>query len=109
MISHFELYFDLVLVIPEAAYCPHAVARITHLQVGSFLHLGGLMNLDFGNILKDTEVKAGAAASTSETLPGIFGTVPNFTAAVIFFVALWNSWCVLTRDCIPCLRRSLVP
>jgi hypothetical protein len=55
------------------------------------------MNLDFGKLLKDGDVTAGAAVSTTETLPGIFSTVPNFTAAIIFFIALWNSWCVTER------------
>jgi hypothetical protein len=58
------------------------------------------MNLDFGKVLKDSDVKVGAADTTAEKLPSIFAAVPNFTAAVIFFVALWNSWCLcmLTID-----------
>jgi hypothetical protein len=64
------------------------------------------MNLDFGKVLKDGDVTAGAAISTTETLPGIFGTVPNFTAAVIFFIALWNSWCVTERAQHSCYRHS---
>jgi hypothetical protein len=61
-------------------------------QVGCFLHLGSLMNLDFGNIIKEGSANVGQASSTSESLPPLFGSAPNFTAAVIFFVALWNSW-----------------
>jgi hypothetical protein len=67
-------------------------------QVGCFLHLGSLMNLDFGKVLKDSDTNTGAAATTTEKLPGFFASVPNFTAAVIFFVALWNSWCQLHRN-----------
>ncbi len=99
MISHFELYFDLVLVRIHQLPSPlsHATSACQpsspSLQVGSFLHLGGLMNLDFGKLLKDSDVPIGATVSITETLPGILGTAPNFTAAIIFFVALWNSWC----------------
>ncbi len=50
------------------------------------------MNLDFGGILKEGDVFAGASAASAEQLPGIFASVPDFTAAVIFFIALWNSW-----------------
>ncbi len=110
MISHFELYFDLVLVrlhelpspLAYITFIPHPVPT----QVGCFLHIGGLMNLDFGKVLKDGDVTAGAKISTTETLPGIFGTVPNFTAAVIFFIALWNSWCVTERAQHSCHRHS---
>ena len=59
------------------------------------------MNLDFGGILKDSDVRIGAAAATTENLPEIFATAPNFCAAVIFFVALWNSWCVAPGRLIP--------
>jgi hypothetical protein len=49
------------------------------------------MNQDFGKVIQDG-VRTGSSATTVEQLPGIFAKFPNFTAAVIFFVALWNSW-----------------
>jgi hypothetical protein len=49
------------------------------------------MNQDFGKVLQG-DVTTGSSETTAEQLPGIFQTVPNFTAAAIFFVALWNSW-----------------
>ena len=100
MVSHFELYFDLVLVrsppqpplaLQRFALPLHSLSRAS--QVGSFLHLGALMNLDFGNVLKEGDALAGSMSASTEQLPGLLAKIPNFTAAVVFFIALWNSWC----------------
>ena len=103
----------------------HSLSRAS--QVGSFLHLGALMNLDFGKVLKEGDALAGSMSASTEQLPGLFAKIPNFTAAVVFFIALWNSWCerchpqapapahstaasaLLTRACPPPLPGTCSP